>query len=267
MARRLAGRVALVVGAGAAGTIGSIGQASAVAYAREGASVVAVDVVGAAAERTARLAEAEGASVMIVAADASVPAEMERAVSMAMDRFGRIDVLHNNVGVMAFGEVEDLSVEEWDRVTTVNGRSHFLAAKYALPHLEATGNGAVVNVSSIAGLRYTGAPYPAYAASKAATIGFTRALAVSHADRGVRVNCVVPGFVDSEMMRGGLAAGHGAAAVERMVAERAARLPMKRLARPEDIANACVFLASDEAAYVTGAVLVVDGGASASAAP
>lgn len=266
MTARLENRVALVVGAGSSGDGPSIGEASALAYARAGAAVVAVDIDAEAAERTAAMVTGLHGRCLALVADAADSAQLSQAVETAHEHFGRIDILQNNVGVMAFGDPAGLAVEEWDRVTEINGRSQFLACKYVLPYMEAVGQGAIVNISSIAGLRWTGAPYIAYAASKAATIGFTRSLALQYAPRGIRVNCVVPGFVESAMMRGGIRARFGAEAEEAIVAERAARLPMKRMAKTEEIAAACVFLASDEATYITAAVLVVDGGASASCA-
>jgi NAD(P)-dependent dehydrogenase (short-subunit alcohol dehydrogenase family) len=266
MPGRLDGKVAIVVGAGASGPGLSIGRATALVFAREGARVLAVDRDEAAAVETVRMIEDEGGAAAARAADATDPDQIAAAVDVCLDRFGGLDILDNNVGVMAFGDPVALDVAEWDRVMTTNGRSQFLPCKYALPHLIAGGGGAIVNISSIAGIRWTGAPYHVYSASKAATIGFTRALALDYADRGVRVNCVVPGFIESPMMRGGVAERLGPGAVEDAVAARAAALPMRRFGSPWDVAKACAFLASDDAAYITGASLVVDGGVTLSCA-
>ena len=262
----LAGKVALVVGAGAEGDAVSIGRATALTFARKGAKVVAVDIDAPSAHTTAHLITKEGGTAEACGADASEPAQMEAAVSTCLAAYGRIDILDNNVGIMAFGNPVDLPVEDWDRVTLVNSRSHFLACKYALPHMVAQGTGTIVNISSIAAIRWTGAPYHVYNASKAAVIGFTKSLALDYAGSGIRANCVVPGFIDSPMMRGGIAQRHGAGEVERIVEGRAEKCPLGRLGSPWDIANACAFLASDEAAYITGTTLIVDGGVTASCA-
>jgi NAD(P)-dependent dehydrogenase (short-subunit alcohol dehydrogenase family) len=256
---RLAGKVALVVGAGASGPGMSIGRAVAIEFARQGAGIAALDIDLRSAEETAAIIAETGAKALALGGDASDPDAMEQAVARCLDRFRHLDVLHNNVGIMAFGDPVTLSLEDWDRVTAVNGRATFLAIKYAVPHLETT-KGAIVNVSSIAAIRSTGAPYAAYSASKAAVLGLTRALAIEYAPRGIRVNCVVPGFIDSPMMRDGIAKRFGRDKVAGIVAERAGHLPLGRLGTPQDVARACAFLASDDAAYITGAELVVDGG-------
>ena len=260
----LEGKVALIVGAGAQGDAVSIGRATALTMARKGAKVFAVDIDAPSAHATARLIQGENGTAEGCGADASEPEQMEAAVRSCLDAYGRIDILDNNVGIMAFGNPVDLAVEDWDRVTTVNSRSHFLACKYTLPHMVAQGHGAIVNISSIAAIRWTGAPYHVYNASKAAVIGFTKSLALDYAASGIRVNCVVPGFIDSPMMRGGIAQRHGTGAVGKIVQERAAKCPLGRLGSPWDVANACAFLASDEAAYITGTTLTVDGGVTAS---
>jgi NAD(P)-dependent dehydrogenase (short-subunit alcohol dehydrogenase family) len=256
----------MVVGAGAQGDAISIGRATAVTLARRGAAVFAVDMDADAARRTEQLIADEGGQARSFRADASDDHEMRRAVDACMGVFGRVDILDNNVGIMAFGDPVELSVEDWDRVTRVNGRSHFLACKYVLPHMIGGGGGAIVNISSIAAIRWTGAPYHVYNASKAAVIGFTTALALDYADRHIRANCVVPGFIDSPMMRSGIAARLGADRVDAAVEERARKCPLGRLGSPWDVANACAFLACDEAAYITGTTLVVDGGVTASCA-
>lgn len=260
MAGRLEGKVALVVGAGASGPGTSIGRAVALEFVREGAKLFAVDRDEASLNETVSQAgDDAGAHV----ADAADPDAMRAAVEACAARFGRIDVLHNNVGIMAFGDPVSLAVEDWDRVMNVNGRACFLACKFAVPHMAQGGGGAIVNVSSIAAIRSTGAPYPAYSASKAAILGLTRSLALEFAAHNIRVNCVVPGFIESPMMRGGVAQRFGEAAVDEFVAERGKRMPLKRFGTPEDVAKACAFLASEDAAYITGTSLVVDGGVTA----
>lgn len=267
MRRRFEGKVVLAVGAGSTGDDVSIGHATAVSFAREGAAVMVVDLRAAAAEETQRAIAAAGGRCIAEVGDASDPPSVARFVERCRVELGPIDVLYNNVGIMAFGAAADLAVEDWDRVMTVNVRSPFLASKAVLPDMISAGGGAIVNVSSIAASRWTGARYLPYSASKAAVIGFTRALALEYAAYGVRVNCVVPGYVDSPMMRDGLARRLGREAVEREVARRRAASPLGRLATGWDVANAALFLASDDAAYITGVALPVDGGASLDAAP
>lgn len=260
---KLAGKVALVVGAGSSAPGTSIGRAVAVAFAIEGAKVCAFDIDGEQAAETASQARAAGGECIAQAGDATRPDDMAAAVGRCVATFGGVDVLHNNVGVMAFGDPVDLDPAEWDRVMGVNGRSCFLACKYAVPEMRARGGGAIINMSSIAAIRSTGSSYHVYSSSKAAIIGLTRSLALEYAGAGIRVNCVVPGFIESPMMRGGMAQQFGPEAVERLVADKAARLPLGRLGMPDDVAKACVFLASEDAAYITGTSLVVDGGVSA----
>jgi NAD(P)-dependent dehydrogenase (short-subunit alcohol dehydrogenase family) len=265
--RRFEGKVVLAVGAGSTGDDVGIGHAAAVSFAREGAAVMVVDIRADAAEQTRRVIAAAGGICIAGVGDASDPPTVVRFVERCRVELGPVDVLYNNVGIMAFGAAAELGVADWDRVMAVNVRSPFLACRSVLPDMMAGGGGAIVNVSSIAAGRWTGARYLPYSASKAAIIGFTRALALEYAAHGVRVNCVVPGYVDSPMMREGLARRLGRDAVEREVARRHAASPLGRLASGWDVANAALFLASDDAAYITGVALPVDGGASLDATP
>lgn len=266
MRRRFTGKVVLAVGAGADRTDWSIGRATALSFAREGAAVMAVDIRAEAAEETRDLIVAEGGVCIEHAADASDPDAVARCVERCRRELGPIDVLYNNVGIMTFGSATELAVADWDRVMAVNARSPFLACQAALPDMMAAGGGAIVNVSSIAAMRWTGARYLPYSASKAAIIGFTCALALEYAAHGIRVNCVVPGYVDSPMMRRGIERRLGRDAVTPEVERRHAACPLGRLGTAWDIANAVLFLASDEASYITGVALPVDGGASCNAA-
>ena len=266
MRRRFEGKVVLAIGAGADREGWSIGRATAVSFAREGAAVMAVDLRAEAAEETRQLIAAEGGVCIVHAADASDPDAVTGFVERCRRELGPIDVLYNNVGIMAFGPAAELAVADWDRVMAVNTRSPFLACKAVLPDMMAAGGGAIVCVSSIAATRWTGARYLPYSASKAAIIGFTRALALEYAAHRIRVNCVVPGYVDSPMMRGGIERRLGGDAVAQEVERRHAACPLGRLATGWDIANAVLFLASDEASYITGVSLPVDGGASCNAA-
>ncbi|HEV7368560.1 SDR family oxidoreductase [Arenibaculum sp.] len=262
MAGRLEGKVALVVGAGSSGPGWGNGKATAVLFAREGAHVVCADLNEEAARETAALIEGEGGTALAVRADAAQSAEMERLVALAVQRFGRIDVLDNNVGIAEVGGVVELSEAVWERVLSVNLKSCFLAMKHVIPVMEGQGGGSIVNISSIASIRHIGVPYPAYAASKAAMNQLTRVTAVQYAARRIRVNAVLPGLMKTPMVErsAGLAASYADGDVEEMWRQRDAMVPMGHMGDAWDVAHAALFLASDEARYVTGIELVVDGG-------
>lgn len=255
---RLRDRVALVFGAGSVGEGWGNGKAAAVAYARAGANVVAVDRDEAAARATAAIIEGEGGRALAVAADVTKLAEVERAVAAATDRFERIDVLHNNVGITSQGGPVETSEEVWDRVMTVNVKSMFLTCKCVLPLMEARGRGAIVNISSLASIRWTGYNYAAYYASKGAVNQFTKGIAIEYAAKGIRANCILPGLMDTPHIYQHIAGFYGAR--DEMVAARHKASPTGRMGDGWDVANAAVFLASDEAKYVNGVELVVDGG-------
>ena len=262
MAGRLHGKVALVMGAGSVGEGWGNGKATAVVFAREGARVVCVDLNEAAARVTAEIIRGEGGEAEAVQADVSRGADVERVVAAALERFGRIDVLDNNVGIAEVGGVVELTEEAWDRVFAVNLKSCFLAMKHVIPAMERQGGGAIVNISSIASIRYTGVPYATYYATKAAMNHLTRTTAAQYAARNIRVNAVLPGLMKTPMVEksAGLAQSYGGGDVEAMWRARDAQVPMGRMGDAFDVAHAALFLASDEARYVTGIELVVDGG-------
>jgi NAD(P)-dependent dehydrogenase (short-subunit alcohol dehydrogenase family) len=262
MAGRLAGKSALVVGSGSVGPGWGNGKATAVLFAREGARVFCVDLNEAAARETADIIRSEGGEAEAFQADASKAADVARMVAACGDRFGRIDVLQNNVGIAEVGGVVDLAEETWDRVFAVNLKSCFLAMKHVLPVMERQGGGAIVNVSSIASIRYTGIAYASYYASKAAMNHLTRTTAVEYAPKKIRVNAVLPGLMKTPMVEksAGLAQTYSGGDVEAMWRARDAQVPMGHMGDAWDVANAALFLASDEARYVTGVELVVDGG-------
>jgi NAD(P)-dependent dehydrogenase (short-subunit alcohol dehydrogenase family) len=259
--RRLKDRVALVIGAGSSGPGWGNGKAAAVLFAREGARVFAVDVDPEAAAATTSIIREEGGIAESYEADVTDGAAVERLVSGCIGAFGRIDVLHNNVGVIALGGPVDLSEAEWDRVHAVNLKSFFLTAKHVLPQMERQGAGSIVNVSSVASIRWTGISYVAYSSSKAAVNQLTQAIAVEYAPKGIRCNAVLPGLMDTPMVQSELAEVYPDE-VERMRAERNARCPTGKMGDAWDVARASLFLASDEARYITGHCLVVDGGLS-----
>jgi len=259
MAERLKDKVALVTGAGSIGPGWGNGKATAVLFAREGAKVVAADLRLAAAEETKRIVESEGGSCEALQCDVSKSAEVAAIVERAIAAFGRIDVLHNNVGIVEVGGPVETSEESWDRVNDVNLKSMFLTCKEALPHMERQGKGAIVNIASIAGIRWTGVPYVSYSATKAAVIHFTRVVALQYARAGIRANSILPGLMNTPMIHASLVGAYGANA-EEMVRKRDAQCPMGRMGDAWDVAYAALFLASDEAKYITGTELVVDGG-------
>lgn len=262
MAGRLKGKVALVMGAGSVGPGWGNGKATAVLFAREGASVLCADINADAARETADIIRGEGGAAKAVACDVADHADVRATVEAVMREWGRIDILDNNVGIAEVGGVVELPEAEWDRVFDINLKSAFLAMKEAIPHMVRQGGGSIVNISSIAAIRYTGVPYATYYATKAALNHLTRTTAVQYAPDKVRVNAVLPGLMKTPMVESsaGLAARYGEGDVEEMWRVRDAQVPMGHMGDAWDVANAALFLASDDARYVTGIELVVDGG-------
>ncbi len=259
MTDRLANKVAIVTGAGSIGPGWGNGKAVAALYAREGAKVVAVDINQEAAEETARIIEEEGGEVSVFKANVADAAQVSALVDHTIETFGRIDVLHNNVGIIEVGGPVEIDEDGWDRVIDVNVKSIFLTCKYALPHMEAQGRGAIVNVSSIASIRYTGYPSVSYNTSKGAINQLTQNIAVQYAPRQIRANCVLPGLMNTPMIHASVKGAYDDD-VEEMVRARDAICPMGHMGDAWDVAHASLFLASDEAKYITGHMLVVDGG-------
>jgi NAD(P)-dependent dehydrogenase (short-subunit alcohol dehydrogenase family) len=259
----MTGKVAIVTGAGSVGPGWGNGKATAALLARQGAAVVLVDIAAAAAEETRALIAAEGGTALVHQADMLDSAQVAAMVAASVARFGRIDVLVNNVGGSAPGDAVSMPEEVWDRQIDFNLKTAFLGCKHVVPVMRGQGKGAIVNVSSVAGLRNDGAggrTHVAYAASKAAVIQFSRSSAGAFVKDGIRVNTVVPGLMHTPLVESRLArtvAGGDAAA---LIASRNARCPMGRMGTAWDVANAVLFLASDEASYITGTEIVVDGG-------
>ena len=261
---RLQDRVAIVVGAGSSGAGWGNGKATAALFAREGARVVAVDISMPAAEETAAIIQGERGVCTPVEADVTDPAQVDRIVKEAVDRHGRIDVLHNNVGIHRRENMTSISVEDWDLIIDTNLKSAFLTCRAVLPQMVRQGKGAIVNVSSINGIRYARRSFVAYSASKGALLSLTRTIAVEFAARGVRANCILPGHIDTPMVRRGMP--DDPKAYEEFVKERSTWCPMGRMGDAWDVAYAALYLASDEAKFVTGAELVVDGGVTSATA-
>jgi NAD(P)-dependent dehydrogenase (short-subunit alcohol dehydrogenase family) len=257
---RIEGKIAIVAGAGSCGPGWGNGKAAAVLFAREGARVLAVDINPAAAEETRSIIEREGGFCVCEQADVSVSGHVEKVVARCIQEFGRIDILHNNVGILKTGGPVELSEEDWDRVFAVNVKAMFLMCKHVLPVMEAQRAGAIVNVSSVASIRFTGSQSVAYNASKGAVNQLTQNVAVQYAAKGIRVNCILPGVIDTPMITAPLKAIHGSDAIDEVKRKRAAAVPMRRLGTAWDVAYAALFLSSEESRYITGAQLVVDGG-------
>ncbi len=255
---RMKNKVVLVFGAGSIGPGFGNGKAAAVAYAREGGSVICVDVNLDAAKNTLEVIEAEGGTGLALAADVTRSIDIAAVVDETMERFGRIDVLHNNVGINLPGGAVEATEESWRKVMDVNLTGAFLTCKAVLPIMEKQGGGAIVNISSLASIRWTGYPYVSYYASKAALNHFTRAIAIEYAAKGIRANAILPGVMDTPHIQKQISGYYGSA--DEMKAKRDAISPMKRQGDGWDIAWASVFLASDEAKYITGVELPIDGG-------
>jgi NAD(P)-dependent dehydrogenase (short-subunit alcohol dehydrogenase family) len=259
MGGRLQDKVAIVTGAGSAGPGWGNGKAVAVLFAREGAQVLAVDLNPEAAAQTCRIIAAEGNTGAAHQADVSKAAEVEGMVARCLERYGRVDILHNNVGIIELGGAADTSEESWDRVMDVNLKSMFLTCRAVLPHMERQGKGAIVNISSVAGIRHLGIPYLSYSTTKAAILQLTQSIAVEYAAKNIRANAILPGLMHTPLIEG-LARQVYGADTARMLEIRSQQCPMKKMGDAWDVAHAALFLASDEARYITGIQLVVDGG-------
>ena len=263
---RLAGKVALVAGAGSIGPGWGNGKATAVVYGREGAKVFAVDDRLEAAEETAGIIDAEGGEASAYAADVTKADEVARMVEACLAAHGRIDVLHNNVGGTGPGrDLLSVTEDDWRATFDLNVTSAFLTCKAVIPVMESQGGGAIVNISSIGGIRHLNVPMTTYATGKGALNELTRNIALQYASKKIRANCVLPGYMDTPFIRrdvGGkpsyVRKGFGSA--EEYGAARDAIVPLGRMGTGWDVAYASLYLACDESSYVTGQTLVVDGG-------
>ncbi len=260
MGDRLKDKVAIVTGAGSIGPGWGNGKATTVLFAREGAKVFAVDINLAAAEGTKAIIDQESGECTTHKADVSSAEEVRVMVERCLETYSRIDILHNNVGIVEVGGCVETSEKSWDRVNTVNLKSVFLTCKYVLPHMEQQGGGAIVNISSIAAIRWLGVPYVSYTATKGAINQLTQSIAIQYAKKNIRANAILPGLMNTPMIAKSLADVYADGDVEEMIEIRNNLCPMGKMGDAWDVAYAALFLASDEAKYITGAELVVDGG-------
>ncbi len=259
MTGRLRGKAAIVVGAGSIGEEASNGSAAALLFARHGATVLCVDRVMESAQRTAQSIVDEGGHAAAFEADVRDSGRIRAMVEHCLAVYGRIDVLHHNVGVEEFGELTDVTEESWDRVHAINLKGAMLTSREVMPHMVRQGGGSIIHISSIASRKWSPMQFLSYSTSKAALNHMTRVVARQYASQQVRCNVILPGLIDTPHAAA-LFANADAASSGR--AARNARCPMGRQGSPWDVANAALFLASDESAYITGLELVVDGGLS-----
>ena len=263
MAGRLKDKVALVTGAGSIAPGWGNGKATAVLFAREGAKVFSVDLNLSAAEETQALIADEGGISSAHRADVTKNDQVQAMVEACLEAFGRIDILHNNVGGSVPGGPVDMPEEVWDEQIAYNLKSVFLTCKHVIPVMERQGGGAIVNVSSLAGLRHTGHYHAAYEAAKAGMMHFTRTLAVEYGPKNIRANTVVPGHVLTPLVEHRLAKQYRGGDLSNLIEERCRDIPMGRMGDAWDVAYAALYLASEEAKNTTGIEIVVDGGVTA----
>ncbi|MXN32760.1 SDR family NAD(P)-dependent oxidoreductase [Delftia sp. CH05] len=260
---RFKSRIAIVTGAGCVAAGWGNGRAMAVRLAEEGAKVLAVDRDQARLDETLSLAGEAAASITTCICDVTDSSSVKAMVQTCLQAWGVPDILINNVGGSAAGGPIELSEQDWDSQIDINLKSVFLTCKHVLPHMVERGSGAIVNVASTSGLRWTGSAQVAYAASKAGVIHLSRVVAVQHAPDGIRVNTVVPGQLHTPMVQARLARQRTGGDVETLLASRVRRIPLGFMGDGRDTASAALYLASDEARFVTGTELVVDGGMTA----
>ena len=258
MSGRLAGKIAIVTGAGS-----GIGRASAQLFAAEGARVMCADIHAAHVEETAHMI---GAAAIAATVDVTRPADIERMVAQTLAAFGRLDVLYANAGIAEATNAIDMTIEQWDRMIATNLTSVWLSAKYSLPHMIAGGGGSIINQSSTAGL--IGIPdIPHYSAAKTGVVGLTRQIAAEYGPKNIRCNAICPSSIPTPLVAGvwetrARQAGSTASLAEQQAVV-AARHPLRRLGKVADCANLALFLASDESSWISGAAVPLDGGLTA----
>ncbi len=256
---RLKSKVAIVTGAGR-----GIGRATALLFAREGAKVVLNDLNADLVKETARLIATQGGEATVVVGDVAKAADAEALARTAVERYGRIDILDNNAAIYLPSDIVELDEEDWDRLMDVNIKGTYLCCKHVLPTMIKQRGGSIINVGSIVSFIALDGPKGlagAYVASKGAVLQLTRALAVRYGRDNIRVNCICPGFIETDMVETALAGMADSAEVKEEIRKGgAAAHALGRFGKPEEVANAILFLASDESSFVTGSPLHVDGG-------
>ena len=258
---RLKGRIALILGAGTSAPGVSIGKASSIAMACAGASVAALDFNLAAAQEVTQEIDAIGQKSIAYQADVASFDAMQAAIKSVMQDFGRIDILQINAGIGRVGGPEETSLEDWDRIQKVNVESILIAAKLVAPIMVKQGSGSIIGVSSVAGMRYLGYPHLAYSVTKAAVTHFIKMLAQQYACDGIRANTIVPGLIDTPRIQKNVAKIFDVNAdMDNTRRARDRQVPMGRMGTPWEVASVATFLASDDASYITGTEIVVDGG-------
>jgi NAD(P)-dependent dehydrogenase (short-subunit alcohol dehydrogenase family) len=260
---RLAGKSALITGAGSVGPGWGNGRAAAVLFAREGASVFAVDRDPELLRPTVELIESEGGTVTPHTCDVTDSASVAAMVRAAQDAYGRVDIVVNNVGGSHPGGPVELAEDDWHAQLDSNLTSVYLCCRAVIPVMRAQGGGSIVNTASTSGTRWTGSAQVGYASSKAGVIQLSRVVAVQHAADGIRVNTVVPGQLHTPMVEARLASQRSGGDVQALLTQRQARIPLGFMGDGRDTAYAALFLASDEARFITGTEIVVDGGMTA----
>jgi NAD(P)-dependent dehydrogenase (short-subunit alcohol dehydrogenase family) len=263
MSGRLQDKIAIVTGAGSVGPGWGNGRATAVRFAEEGARIFAVDSNPDSTRETVERVEAAGGEIAVHQCDVTDSASVAAMVKACVDRFGRVDVLVNNVGGSAAGGPVEMSEDVWDAQVDSNLKSVFLTCKHVLPVMERQKAGSIVNVASASGIRFTGAFQVGYAATKAGVIQLSRVVAIQYAAKGIRVNSVVPGQLHTPMVETRLARQRAGGDVAALLAQRLKRIPVGFAGDGRDTANAALFLASDEARFITGTEIIVDGGMTA----
>jgi len=260
---RLEDRVAIITGAGCIGPGWGNGRAAAVRFAEEGAKVFAVDISKKALEETLERMRGNTGEIAVHIGDVTSSSSVAEMVEACIARFGRIDILVNNVGGSAKGGPVDMPEDIWRQQIDFNLTSVYLTCKHVLPHMAGQRRGAIVNTASTSGLRWTGAAQAAYAATKAGIIQFSRVVAIEYASQGIRVNTVVPGQLHTPMVEARLAHQRAGGNVDLLLRQRLARIPLGFMGDGRDTANAALFLASDEARFITATEIVLDGGMTA----
>lgn len=261
--KRLSGKVAIVTGAGCVGPGWGNGRAIAYRYAQEGAKVFAVDQDLASMEETSEKVAPIGGEISTYECDVTDTAAVAKMVAACRQRYGTVDILVNNVGGPRSGGAAALSEEDWDQQIDLNLKTVFIVSKHVIPIMDEQGGGSIVNIASTSGIRWTGAPQIGYAVAKAGVIQYGRVASVELAKKGIRVNSVVPGQMHTPLVDAVLAKVQAEGDIASLLDRRQKRIPMSFMGDGLDTANAALFLASDEARFVTGTELVVDGGMSA----